>query len=125
MIKSKLLNWVGSLGSTFTVGFCPICIPAIGSFLSAIGMGFLVDESILKPVVLVFLGISTFGFYWSYKKEHQNIYPVVLSIIFGAGIYLSRYVFINFSVMYVAMAGLLGVSVWNLRLKRKCSSCPQ
>ena len=125
MIKSKVLNWVGSLGSSLTVGLCPICIPAIGSFLSAIGMGFLVNESVLKPIVFVFILISSFGFYWSYKKEHNNVYPVILGVSFGVGIYLSRYAFMNFYVMYVSIAGLLGVSIWNLRLKKevKCGAC--
>jgi mercuric ion transport protein len=125
MIKSKVLNWVGSLGSALTVGLCPICIPAIGSFLSAIGMGFLVNESVLKPIVIVFILISSFGFYWSYKKEHKNVYPVVFGIFFGVGIYLSRYVFINFYMMYASIAGLLGISIWNLKLKKtaNCGAC--
>ena len=125
MIKSKALNWVGSIGSALTVGFCPICIPAIGSFLSAIGMGFLVNESVLKPIVFVFILISSFGFYWSYKKEHQNIYPVIFGVLFGVGIYLSRYVFMNFYVMYASIVGLLGISIWNLKLKKvaKCGAC--
>ena len=125
VVKSKILNWVGSLGSALTVGFCSICIPAIGSFLSAIGMGFLVNEAVLKPIVLIFILISSFGFYWSYKREHKNIYPVILGVAFGIGIYLSRYVFMNFYIMYISIVGLLGVSVWNLKLKKKikCGAC--
>lgn len=76
--KSSLLASFGSFGSASTVGLCPICIPAIGAFLSAIGLGFLINEAVLKPVLLIFLAIALFGYFWSYLKEHQNILPLLL-----------------------------------------------
>lgn len=44
----------GSFGSALTVGLCPVCIPAIGAFLSSVGLGFVVSETILKPLLSYF-----------------------------------------------------------------------
>jgi len=120
---------IGSLGSAITVGLCPVCIPAIGAFLSAIGMGFLVKESVLQPLLVVFLVVTLFGLFWSYLKEHKRIAPFLLGIVMAIGLYVSRYVYIgataNSALMYASIAGIVGVSFWNMRLKKKlgCASC--
>lgn len=124
-----LLSMLGSLGSAITVGLCPVCIPAIGAFLSAIGMGFLVKEAVLQPLLIGFLAITLFGLFWSYLKEHKRISPFLLGIVMAAGLYVSRYVYIsaaaNSIMMYASIAGIIGVSFWNMRLKKKvgCASC--
>jgi hypothetical protein len=129
--KWRALSVVGSVFSGLTVGFCPVCIPAIGAFLSAIGMGFLAQESVLKPLLLVFLAITLSGFVWSYLREHGRLGPLVVGTIFAVGLYISRYVYlgdtINPSLMYGSIAGIVAVSFWNIRLKRKfaCCSCAE
>lgn len=123
------LSMLGSLGSAITVGLCPVCIPAIGAFLSAIGMGFLVKEAVLQPLLIGFLAITLFGLFWSYLKEHKRILPFLLGIVMAAGLYVSRYIYIsaaaNSVMMYASIAGIIGVSFWNMRLKKKvgCASC--
>jgi len=127
MQKSKILNFVGSVGSSVTVGLCPVCIPAIGGLLSAIGLGFMVQEAVLKPLLIVLILFALFGFYWSYIKEHKNIWPLIMGIPLGISLYVGRYVYIgstiNIVLMYGGIAGILTVSVWNLKLKKK-SGCP-
>jgi len=123
------LSLIGSIGSAITVGLCPVCIPAIGAFLSAIGMGFLVKEAVLQPLLIGFLTITLFGLFWSYLKEHKRISPFLLGIVMAAGLYISRYLYIgaiaNSVIMYASIAGIIGVSFWNMRLKKKvgCASC--
>lgn len=124
------LAWFGSIGSAVTVGLCPICIPAIGAFLSSIGLGFLVTESVLKPVLFLFIFTALFGFFWSYLKEHRNIYPFITGCLMAIAIYVGRYIYIsgavNVVLMYGGAAGIIGTSVWNWRLRKKsqrCSSC--
>jgi len=119
----------GSWGSAMTVGLCPVCIPAIGAFLSSIGLGFLVEESVLKPLLFIFIGISLFGFLWSYLKEHRNPYPLILGSLMALALYLGRYVYFNYTLnlvlMYGGIAGIIAVSVWNWQLRKKmnCSVC--
>lgn len=125
--KWTVLSIVGSIFSSLMVGFCPVCIPAIGAFLSAIGLGFLVRESVLKPLLLVFLAATLFGFAWSYLREHGRLGPLILGIAFAVGLYISRYVYlgavINTGLMYGSIAGIIAVSFWNIRLKKKFKCC--
>jgi len=127
--KSGFLSAFGSFGSALTVGLCPICIPAIGAFLSSIGLGFLVSESVLLPVLLIFLTITIGGLLFSYLKEHRKIAPLVIGVLMGLSLYLGRYVYfgavINQVLMYGGIAGIVAVSFWNLRLRKQvsCSAC--
>ena len=119
----------GSFGSAFTVGLCPICIPAIGAFLSSVGLGFLVTETILYPVLLIFLAITLGGLLWSYKREHGKLGPLVVGVAMGTSLYLGRYVYFgmlaNQILMWAGITGIIGVSLWNLKLRRiaSCSAC--
>lgn len=127
--KKGLFASVGSFGSALTVGLCPVCIPAIGAFLSSIGLGFLTTETVLKPVLIVFLLFALFGFLWSYLKEHRNIGPLSAGMIMGVALYIGRYIYIgatlNLILMYGGIAGIVGVSIWNIYLRkaRSCSAC--
>lgn len=125
--KGVLVSAIGSFGSAFIVGLCPICIPAIGAFLSAIGLGFLVQESVLLPVLIGFLVLTVGGLLWSYLREHGNILPLVGGILMGVALSVGRYVYvdavINQVLMYGGIVGIIAVSFWNLRLRKK-AACP-
>ena len=140
LLKSKLLTIegaskkgffasIGSFGSALVVGLCPVCIPAIGALLSSIGLGFLINEKVLKPVLIIFLATALSGFLWSYLKEHKKIGPLLMGIIMGGALYIGRYIYIgptlNLVLMYGGIAGILGASVWNIFLRKKvpCAAC--
>lgn len=127
LTKKGKLAALGSFGSAMTVGLCPICIPAIGAFLSSIGLGFLVQEAVLLPLLIVFLAVTLGGLTWSYLKEHKNVYPLLAGILMAVALYVGRYVyisgFINTILMYGGIAGIISVSVWNLKF-RKSKDCP-
>jgi len=123
--KKGIMAIIGSMGSAITVGLCPLCIPAIGAFLSSVGLGFLVQEAVLKPLLITLLLLAWSGFYWSYRKEHGNIYPFLSGLFFGVSLYLGRYVYIGLTInqflMYGGIAGLVLVSIWNLIIRKKRS----
>lgn len=125
--KSSLLTTIGSFGSALTIGLCPVCIPAIGAFLSAIGLGFLINETVLKPVLLIFLAIALFGYFWSYLKEHKNILPFIVGSLMAIALYVGRYVYIsgtlNLILMYGGLIGIMAVSIWNWRLRKNSKNC--
>jgi len=125
--RSGFLSGIGSFGSALTVGLCPVCIPAIGAFLASIGLGFIVQESVLRPVLFIFLAAAISGLLWSYLKEHRNVWPLVGGILMGITLYVGRYVYfgavINQILMYGGITGIIAVSIWNLKL-RKSASCP-
>lgn len=126
--KKSWLATLGSLGSAITVGFCPVCIPAIGALLSAIGLGFLVNEAVLRPLLIAFILLAWFGYAWSFAKEHRVIYPLILGVFAGISLYVGRYVYLggllNAVLMYGGVIAMIGASVWNILLRKRGASCP-
>lgn len=132
--ESTILSTIGSWGSALTVGLCPVCIPAIGALLSSIGLGFLVNEAVLRPVLIGFIAAAWFGFGWSYFREHGSPYPGVLGVVAGLSLYVGRYVYLggtwNAVLMYGGVAAMIAASIWNLVLRRaarraeaRCPAC--
>lgn len=115
----RISGFIGSFGSGITIGLCPVCYPAIGAFLSSIGLGVIVQEAILKPLLLLFLIIAIGGIAWSYLKIHRNPLPLILGIVFAVGMYVGRYVFMNLFVMYISIAGIIIISIWNMLLSKR------
>lgn len=127
--KGGILSAIGSIGSAATVGLCPVCIPAIGAFLSAIGLGFLAQEAVLKTVLLALLTVTVFGLFWSYLKAHRRIAPFLVGMAMAVGLYVGRYIYLgsnaNTILTYGSIFGIIAVSFWNMRLKKReaCPSC--
>jgi len=125
--RSGFLPETGSFGAALTVGLCPVCIPAIGAFLASIGLGFLVQESVLRPVLVIFLVVAISGLLWSFLKEHGKVWPLIGGILMGVTLYVGRYVYfgavINQILMYGGIIGIIVASIWNLKL-RKSTPCP-
>lgn len=119
--KAGALAPTGSIASILTVILCPVCKPAIAVFLSTIGLGFVVSESVLRPLLLAFLALTVGGLAWSCFKVHRNFWPLAVGIIMSVGLYMGRYVYFgdleNQFLTYGSITGLLVVSIWNFRLK--------
>lgn len=119
--KAGALAPTGSIASILTVILCPVCKPAIAVFLSTAGLGFLVRESVLKPLLIAFLLLTVAGLAWSYFKVHRNFWPLTIGIMMSTGLYVGRYVYFgdleNQFLTFGSIAGLLVVSIWNFRLK--------
>ena len=123
--KAGALTPTGSIASILTVILCPVCKPAIAVFLSTIGLGFVVSEAVLRPLLLAFLALTVGGLAWSYFKVHRNFWPLVVGIMMSTGLYVGRYVYFgdleNQFLTYGSIAGLLVVSIWNFRLKPRAT----
>jgi mercuric ion transport protein len=115
-----ILSTVGAVGSASAVAFCPICYPAIGTFLAAIGLGVVVSEAALRSLVLALLALGWFGLWWSYRREHGRVLPLALGVAAGAALFAGRYVWFTPPVMYAGVAGMIGAGAWNLLLRRRC-----
>jgi len=112
-IKNLLSNsYVGSLGTVFAA-LCCLGTPAVLAFLGVIGLGFVINDFILFPLLAVFLGISIYGSF-SNKKKHNNKYPLILTIL-GA-VLLIPAIFFNVIAAYAIIAILLVSSIWDIVL---------
>jgi len=112
MMASKI---IGSLGSIFA-SLCCIGTPALLAFLTSIGAGFLINDVILIPLLVVFLGISIWGIYKSSKSHGRkgSLFLVIVSaIVVFAAIWFSK------TLVYIGLLGLILSSVWDIYLKKR------
>ncbi|MGE4131433.1 MAG: MerC family mercury resistance protein [Bdellovibrionales bacterium] len=125
--KAGFFTTFGSIGSAVTVWFCPACIPAVSAFLSSVGLGIFTTEAALLPILIGFLALSLAGLFWSYLKEHGKIGPLILGSLAALALYLGRYAYIaelaNQLLTYAGIAGMIVVTIWNLKLRRACLTC--
>lgn len=133
LAKNTKRNYTSLLGTGFSTLLalkCPACIPGAVAFLSAFGMTFLITPTVLKSILITMLSLTLVGLGFSYLKSHRNIYPLLLGVTFSIALYIGRFHYldasINQSITYVAIAGLVLTSFWDLKLKsvRKCPACP-
>ena len=99
---------------------CPLCWPAAAAFLSGIGLGFTVSFKVFVPLLVLFLLIAWWGMYESYRNNHHQIAPLVVSIIAGFLIPMGRYVIVNLTLANIAIGLFIGTALWNWNLIRTC-----
>ena len=107
---------IGSLGS-ISAALCCIGTPALLAFLASIGAGFLINDKILIPLLVVFLGISIWGIYKSSKSHGRKgslILVVISAIVVFSAIWFSK------PLVYFGLVGLIVASVWDIYLQKTC-----
>jgi mercuric ion transport protein len=117
-MKSLHLGKVGFVGDFVTI----LCCLGFGPFLSvlsAIGAGFLIDDAVLAPLLVVFLALGAIGHYASHR-EHRRWTPLALHALSAAGVLVFTFVVFVQPLVWAGVAGLLGASVWDVVLRRRC-----
>ncbi len=116
---------VGSLGSGAAIALglvCPVCIPAVGAFLTSIGLTVLVSATVLKPLLVFFLGVAAIGFILGYRKHH-NPWPALGAVAGAAALYAGRWMLFSTPLIYAGAGAFLVSSVANTILRRRTTSC--
>jgi mercuric ion transport protein len=111
------LDKIGPLGTLFAA-LCCVGTPGLVAFLSAIGAGFLINDAILLPLLIVFLAASIVGLYFSFKR-HENRWPLLLGGVSVFFILFFAYGMFIRPLVYLGLIGLVGASIWNAFLKRR------
>lgn len=70
------LDKIGIIGS-FIAAACCLGLPAIVSIVTAVGLGFLIKDAVLLPLMIVFLALSILGLYLGFKV-HGQPWPLIL-----------------------------------------------
>ncbi len=96
---------------------CPACIAAYAGVLSAAGFGFLLRESVLRPLVAVFLVVNLLTLGWT-ARSHRSPGPMIVALIATACVVTGRFALDLPWLLYTGAAGLFGAAMWNLWLKR-------
>lgn len=116
---SAHLDKLGVAGSAFA-SLCCLGTPALLSLLSAIGLGFLIHDAILLPLMVVFLALSVIGLSRSCAR-HRKPYPLALGILSAIGLLIGVLFLSQTALPYVSLAGLIGASGWDIVTKRSCA----
>jgi mercuric ion transport protein len=108
----------GSLGSIFAslccLGFAPVL-----AALSAAGLGFVISDAILIPLLALFLGIALWGMKGS-QKRHGKTTPFYVGV--GGAVAALLGVFVFIPVHVIGLIALVGASIWDVVLLRKQAS---
>jgi mercuric ion transport protein len=78
------IDKAGVLGAAFTA-LCCLGIPAVLSVVSAIGLGFLINDAILFPLLVLSLVVTLWGLYSGWRR-HRHVSALVLAGIASASL---------------------------------------
>jgi hypothetical protein len=101
---------------------CPLCYPAVGGFLTSLGLGFLFEGVNFYILAGLFISLALFGlaFRAKYRRGYNPFWLGIVGVIIGI---LGRYFAIEI-LFYIGVIVLAGASLWNLIPKKEvCSSC--
>ena len=111
----------GAILSFLPSAACPACLGAYGAVLSSLGLGVLVNQRVLAPLVGIFLVIGLAGMVWTARGRKQYG-PLALSVAGSVGIVLGGLVWYIPVLLYCGTAGVIGASIWNLLLTRSAGA---
>ena len=103
---------IGIVGS-FIAAACCLGLPTILSIVTAVGLGFLVKDAILFPLMVVFLAISLVGMYLGYRV-HRRPWALLLASISSVAAFFFVFVHAIRFAAYLAIAGLVLASILNV-----------
>ena len=111
------LDKVGVAGS-FIAAACCLGLPAIVALFAALGLGFLINDAVLLPLLLFFLGLALFGLFQGYQG-HRKPWPLAVGVVSAAAALV--FIFVVFSKMpaYASVAGLVAAGVLNIVARQK------
>ena len=113
-------TWValpGLLAAVLPKAACPVCVAAYAGAVSALGLGFLLTDRVLNPIILGSLVVSVGSVAWSARQRRRSG-PVLLALAGGCGVVLGRMVWSLPVAVYGGVALLLGASAWTVWLAR-------
>ncbi len=106
----------GLAGSAVALLCCAGVAPVIG-VLSALGLGFLLRDAILIPLLILGLGVTVWGL-WQGRRCHGRSRPLVAGLV--ASLITVGGVLAWVPLAFVGFVGVIVASVWNLAAVRAC-----
>lgn len=110
MSGSNVACSAGTAGAGVATLCCLSVAPVVG-LISALGLGFLLTDLVLIPLLLVSLGVVLWGL-WAGARLHGRRTPLGLGLVAAplavVGVYLWP------RAAYLGLAGVIGAALWNL-----------
>lgn len=111
------LDKLGVAGS-FIAAACCLGLPAIIAVFAALGLGFLINDAVLLPLLLFFLALTLFGLFRGYRS-HGKPGPLTAGVVSAAAAILFIYVVFSAPLAYTAIGGLVAASILNILARQK------
>jgi len=125
-MKTQHLRWSslaplpGAILSLLPAVTCPACLGAYAGLLSALGLGFLVQSTVLEPLLIAALLIGLASIVWS-TVDHRNPWPLALTLLGDVTVVSGRYLFVSELLQWFGFPLILAAAVWNIWLRRRRS----
>src|SRR5438477_1396477 len=111
----KHTDKVGIAGALFAA-LCCLGFPALLSIVSTIGLGFIINDAVLMPLLVVFLLVTLIGLYLGIRHHHSWLafgVGAISAVIMFIGIALAG----NKLLAIIGIAGLIVASILNVWLR--------
>lgn len=105
----------GPLGSAFAALCCLGWAPALAA-LSAVGLGFLIHDAILIPLLAIFLGV-TISSLSTDRRRHGRTGPERTA--WGAALLVVGGLWVGGPIVAIGLATLVAATIWNAVLVRR------
>jgi len=112
-MKSQGL-WAGMVGSA--VSLCCAGTAVLLSFLSGLGLGFLINDVILFPVLFLSFGVVLYSLHTN-KKDHGKQKPFYVAL--GSMVLILMGIFYPL-IIWLGIIGLISTTVWDYKLGKRC-----
>lgn len=113
----SLLLLPGALLPLLPSATCPVCLGAYAGLLSAIGLGFIINERVVVPLIALFLAINIVSVAWS-TRSYRRREPLLGTLLGSAAVVVGRLMWHVHLLVYSGVALLLAASLFNLWLRR-------
>lgn len=111
------LQGIGFAGSLFSLLCCLGFGPLI-AVLSAIGAGFLINDAVLAPLLILFLVIGGVGLGLTYRR-HRRFGPLTVHLSSAVAVVVFTFILFVSPLVWLGIAGLLAASVWDFVLAKR------
>jgi mercuric ion transport protein len=114
---------LGTVGAVIAALACPICFPKLALIGAALGLGiFAPYEGYIAIGVQALFLLALIGQLVAYRA-HRNRWLVGLSICTTGLLFIAYYVVPSSVLLQIALAGLVGASVWQVVEMKRCAKC--
>lgn len=111
------IDKVGIIGAAFAA-LCCLGISAVLSIVTAIGLGFLINDAILLPLLAISLIVTLWGLFSGWKR-HRNAAALVLGVLAGVALVVFSYFHQSRPLAFSSIVALVAASIVNIIFLRR------
>jgi len=105
------IDKAGIIGATFAA-LCCLGMPAILSVVSAIGLGFLIRDAVLAPLLILSVVLVVYGLVRGLRR-HRHRLPLVIGAVAGVALVAATLVGRSRPIAFASVAALVAASLMN------------